>query len=82
MIKFVLHLKKDGDITKSIQSKDEQTARSTYIHETYVHHPKKIRTSWILNQTRTDFPSTNILLFQTLFKRAPIYLSFVFRLKN
>ncbi|MBX9986766.1 MULTISPECIES: hypothetical protein [Priestia] len=24
MIKFVLHIKRDGDITKSIQSKDEQ----------------------------------------------------------
>ncbi len=123
MIKFVLHIKRDGDITKSIQSKDEQmgsmssygllvttllisvqdfafrgrpvsllvasapvgshlfrfsrrslrlalqsTARSKYIHETYVHHhPKKIRTSWILNQTRSDCPSTNILLFQPLF---------------
>ena len=65
MIKFVLHLKRDGDITKPIQS----TARIKYIHETYVHHhPKKIRTSWILNQTRSDGPSTNILLFQTLFK--------------
>lgn len=79
MIKFILHLKRDGDITKPIQS----TARIKYIHETYVHHhPKKIRTSWILNQTRSDGPSTNILLFQTLFKWAPIYLSFVFRLKN
>ncbi len=53
MIKFVLHIKRDGDITKPIRS----TARSKYIHETYVQRPhKKIRTSWILKQTRSDCP--------------------------
>ncbi len=83
MIKLVLHIKRDGDITKSIQSKDEQMGSMSW---TTCHNAvdfrarlrfrggssvqrshEKIRTSWILHQTRSDCPSTNILLFQTLF---------------